>query len=335
MASYGGETPTLLPLPNSPAVNAGDSTIIVTTDQRSFGRVMNGRIDIGAVETNYSLAITSGTPQTTEILRPFSRVLQASVTESANNIGGVSVIFSAPTAGASGTFPNGLRKDTAITNISGIANSRVFTANSTIGMYLDTASIGAALPGVTYNLTNAVALPLVFSGVTASTINCTTNISWKTQSEIDTKDFTIEYSEDGLTFSDLVTLPAKGSSSSLSQTYTYGHVSTQEGVHYYRIKQKDMNGLYSYSSVLAVNNKCGSQPITVYPNPVKNKLTVTIPGTETQVLTIFDAIGQKIHQQQVHGGTFEINATGWIKGTYTLSITQKGQSPFVVKLLKE
>jgi hypothetical protein len=50
LGDYGGPTPTMRPLPTSSAVDAGDNTDAPKTDQRGFDRIVNGIIDIGAVE---------------------------------------------------------------------------------------------------------------------------------------------------------------------------------------------------------------------------------------------------------------------------------------------
>jgi len=50
---YGGPTQTIALLPDSPAIDAGDPTVLdtdPTTDQRGLDRVVNGRADIGAFE---------------------------------------------------------------------------------------------------------------------------------------------------------------------------------------------------------------------------------------------------------------------------------------------
>ena len=52
LGSYGGPTETMPPLPGSPAIDSGDNTgTLFETDQRGFPRVTNGRVDIGAVES--------------------------------------------------------------------------------------------------------------------------------------------------------------------------------------------------------------------------------------------------------------------------------------------
>lgn len=62
LADNGGPTPTLLPATSSPALNTGDPAIAgePAVDQRGsgFDRILQGRIDLGAVETDAELAAT-------------------------------------------------------------------------------------------------------------------------------------------------------------------------------------------------------------------------------------------------------------------------------------
>lgn len=129
-------------------------------------------------------------------------------------------------------------------------------------------------------------------------------------------------------------MPAKGNSTTV-QSYKYSHTLLVDGIYYYRIKQTDLNGAFTYSNVLIVTNSCGRQPIVAYPNPVRNMLTVVIPGTEKRTLTVYDAIGHRIYQQVVSGGRHEINASGWVKGVYTLSISQKSDKDYLLKVIKD
>jgi len=55
---YGGPTRTLLPLPGSPARNAGGATAL-TVDQRGLPRVVGAAVDIGAVEVQPPLVVTT------------------------------------------------------------------------------------------------------------------------------------------------------------------------------------------------------------------------------------------------------------------------------------
>jgi uncharacterized repeat protein (TIGR01451 family) len=159
LASNGGSTQTHLLLPNSPAVNAGNTSLAldnggpISTDQRGSGfpRVIGSSVDIGAVEVNYTITATAGTPQSAAITTAFSTALKATVKESNVVIGGVSVTFTAPASGASGSFSS---SSTVTTNGSGVATAPTFTANGIAGTYNVTATITGTTLSATFALKN-------------------------------------------------------------------------------------------------------------------------------------------------------------------------------------
>jgi hypothetical protein len=102
-----------------------------------------------------SIAATSGTPQSATVGTAFAAPLVATVTTNGSPASGVTVTFTAPSSGASGSFAGGV--NTATTNSSGVATSPVFTANSTAGTYSVTASASGAATPASFSLTNAAA----------------------------------------------------------------------------------------------------------------------------------------------------------------------------------
>jgi len=173
LGSNGGATQTYLLLLGSPAINAGSNALlppdtfdldgdnntaeVLPVDQRGLGfnRVVNTTVDIGAVEVNYSITATAGTGQSAPINSAFATQLQATVTESGANQSGVTVTFTAPASGASGTFPGNVKTANASTDPSGIATAPVFTANGTAGgPYNVVASIAGGSPSANFSLTN-------------------------------------------------------------------------------------------------------------------------------------------------------------------------------------
>ena len=153
LGNYGGPIPSMLPAPNSPAVNSGDPTL-VGIDQRGLPRSVGGQSDIGAVETNYSLTATSGDLQFTVINTPFPTPLQAMVQESGNGISGVTVTFNAPGSSPSGTFPGPASSANVVSGKGGTATAPVFTADGTLGAYSVTITIGPGITTASYTLTN-------------------------------------------------------------------------------------------------------------------------------------------------------------------------------------
>lgn len=100
---------------------------------------------------------TSG-PQSANVSTPFANPLVATVVDGGGNpLPGVSVTFTAPASGASGTFAGGATTLTAVSDTNGHATSSTFAANATAGgPYNVTATTGALAPA-NFILTNITA----------------------------------------------------------------------------------------------------------------------------------------------------------------------------------
>ena len=153
-------------LSGSPAINAGNPAGCtdnlgnpLNVDQRGAARV--GRCDIGSYEYTTpgpaaSVIALDGTPQTAPPLFAFSTPLQAVVLDGIGTpVNGITVTFSAPESGASGTFADsGTHTMTAVTNAGGIATATIFTANSLPGAYQVTATVGSIITPANFLLSN-------------------------------------------------------------------------------------------------------------------------------------------------------------------------------------
>ena len=152
----GGSTFTHALLSLSPAIDAGDPVgctdqdgNLLTTDQRGFARPQGTRCDIGAYEyTNIttgaaaSLAILSGSDQSSALNLAFSKPMRVVALDSqGNRVSGITVTFTAPGSGPSGTFADtGTNTTTIDTDAGGVATTSIFTANDQAGAYTVTAS---------------------------------------------------------------------------------------------------------------------------------------------------------------------------------------------------
>jgi hypothetical protein len=171
LGDNGGPTQTHLLLPGSPAIDAGNPSALppdtydlnnngntsepLPVDQRGFARLVNSKFDIGAIEVSYSISATAGTPQSTAIYSAFPTNLQATAEESNMARSGLTVTFTAPSSGPSGTFPGGSTTATATTDSNGIATAPTFIANNIVGgPYTVSATIGTGLPTAEFSLTN-------------------------------------------------------------------------------------------------------------------------------------------------------------------------------------
>jgi hypothetical protein len=150
LGNYGGPTQTMPLLPGSLAIDAGISIGAPAFDQRGQGRV--GAVDIGAFESQgFTVAVTSGSDQSTNISTAFAAPLVVTVT--ANNPGepvaGGLVTFTSPASGASAAIGG----SPAIISAAGTA-SVTATANGFAGSYTVSATAsGIAIPA-SFNLSN-------------------------------------------------------------------------------------------------------------------------------------------------------------------------------------
>src|SRR5205823_4103334 len=124
-------------------------------------------------QTPASITATAGTPQSTSVNTSFGTALAATVKDSSNNpVSGMTVTFTAPGTGASGTYAGGSTTATATTNATGVATASTFTANGTAGSYTVTATVSGVGTPANFSLTN-----------TGGTPSClVSSASWQSQS---------------------------------------------------------------------------------------------------------------------------------------------------------
>jgi len=113
-----------------------------------------------------SVTPAAGTPQSVAINTAFT-ALQVIVTDASGDpLSGVSVLFTAPASGASGTF--GAGQNPVLTNAQGVAAAPAFTANSTVGSYTVTAAVTGVSTPASFALTNLAGPPASITATAGS-----------------------------------------------------------------------------------------------------------------------------------------------------------------------
>jgi len=127
-------------------------------------------------------------------------------------------------------------------------------------------------------------------------------LNWATASETNNDFFTIERSKDGRTFEAIEEINGAGFS---DVTIGYNTVDKNPfaGLNYYRLKQTDFDGTFTYSEVQVVKVVTGK--ITVYPNPVAESLHISMSDFEEGEAT-FSIIS--ISGKEITRGITPINA---------------------------
>jgi len=143
---------------SSPAINTGNPSSCVKTDQRG---VIRSQCDIGAYEykpagTVASLAVNIGDDQHATPSQKYVQSLQAiALDKFGTPVKGIKVKFSAPTNGPGGKFSkNNSQTITVTTNTAGIADAGLFIANDQRGEFYVIASANGIGKTVHFALTN-------------------------------------------------------------------------------------------------------------------------------------------------------------------------------------
>ncbi|MDQ2771363.1 MAG: IPT/TIG domain-containing protein [Bacteroidota bacterium] len=137
-------------------------------------------------------------------------------------------------------------------------------------------------------------LPVELVSFTAEKHGTTVALAWATASEKNSDRFEVERSRDGRTFERIGQVAAAGSSTS---AHHYNFLDTkypgETDLLYYRLRQVDLDGTFSYSPVRVVRVG-GPATLALFPNPTPGSaatLTGALPGT---LVTVFDALGRLV-----------------------------------------
>ena len=177
--------------------------------------------------------------------------------------------------------------------------------------------------------TVCLALPIVFSKPLVAKNNLNTIIlNWSVTTQINNNKYIIEHSKDGKDFSPIGEIAGDGTNNA-ELYYTYTHKTPSIGVNYYRIKQIDYDGQYSYSNIASVEYEGDYSEIAIYPNPATDEVKIYTPNNTK--LTITDIYGRTVKTLSIIEGENSLDIKELPSGFYIFAL-QNGDR---YKILKE
>lgn len=218
------------------------------------------------------------------------------------------------------------------------------TAINTVANTATVASLPAAQLFTWWTLVdNRYILPIELVAFNAVCDGNKVKLNWQTASEKNNSYFEVERSSDAINFSPVLKLNSQNSNSTTLLSYNAIDDNPIDGKSYYRLKQVDFDGKYSYSSILVLN--CTSienqspTSITIFPNPATDNLSVNINGLQGQKsLMIYDVIGQEMMHKTIESSDANIlenvNIATFAKATYILRIDIDGELYQIIKFVK-
>ncbi|MCF8428146.1 MAG: T9SS type A sorting domain-containing protein [Bacteroidia bacterium] len=188
-------------------------------------------------------------------------------------------------------------------------------------------------------------LPVQWLSFTGKKIDATSNqLNWVTASETNNQFFAIERSKDGSSFEEIGTIKGAGTSSKQS-SYVFKDLLAEPNQSnlFYRIKQVDFDGKFSYSNVIILESDNLEQlPKVTVSNPFQSTAIVWIEGvnrTSNTQIVVRNINGQIVSDQtltiEAGKNSFEIKDLATAKsGIYFIEITVNGVKLNQQKIVK-
>ncbi len=204
-------------------------------------------------------------------------------------------------------------------------NFSTFGENETGELY-----VAGLSDGIIYQLTDAnqpLAVELNSFSATLNNRQQQVDLTWTTSSETENDRFEIERSADGLYFEKIGEVEGFGTTSE-AKNYSFADLRPQTGTSYYRLKQVDEDGTYTYSEIQTIVIYRPFEGIVIYPNPIKNNQAITLEFKEPLVaeglFTMKDMLGKTVMTSRLVAGErlhLVQPVSGLAGGVYLMELT--------------
>ena len=181
------------------------------------------------------------------------------------------------------------------------------------------------------------ALPVSLLSFTAQAQGKTALLKWPTVNETDNAYFSVERSTDGIHFTAIGRVAGHGSVTT-EQHYQFTDNSPVQGANYYRLKQVDLSGRFTYSAVAKVSFDGAQNVFSVYPNPARNTVIISLsPTASASTITVFTMSGKRILQKIVSANAISqtIDVSTLPAGMYQVRWFKKDETPQTINLIKQ
>jgi hypothetical protein len=178
---------------------------------------------------------------------------------------------------------------------------------------------------------NGNPLPINLLNFNAQLVLNQVELTWSTATETNNDFFTVEKSNNGTDFKALAQVPGAGNS---NQILNYKLIDEQpyEGVSYYRLKQTDFDGKYTYSELrtVSLNIADGHNKINIYPNPSNlNGVYVALPNNFEEGNTMVQLID--IHGKVIYSNNYFLQ---YAKAPQFINLDQIANGIYTIKMIQ-
>lgn len=152
--------------------------------------------------------------------------------------------------------------------------------------------------GFTIQATTNITLPVELISFTGEATGMGNELRWQTASEMNNSHFDIERGIDGISWQPIGTRPGAGNSSELL-TYDYRDASPPARWTYYRLKQVDLDGTFTHSDAIALE-QAGPYDLIIVPNPTDGTFRIAFDTPVDGSCSIaIRSLTELVHEQRI------------------------------------
>jgi len=212
----------------------------------------------------------------------------------------------------------------------GISNSafRVIVSDAplTSGMYNATITNGEIED---YFLLKILASP---GNVLMGTKQTTGNVlKWKNTSALAITNYTVEKSNDNLSWTTLGFVIPTSSNASIQYSYSDLHPGKEN---YYRLKFSLADSTFQYSNIVPLFDKNNLQPVIIYPNPATNTLTIQNTSSNYNKFKVLDLTGRMEISKELNSVNTVVDISNLAPGTHIIKFITKDDEEDVQRFVK-
>jgi hypothetical protein len=173
-----------------------------------------------------------------------------------------------------------------------------------------------------YKIINSAVLPLELLHFKADlNISQKVDLNWETAHEINTAYFVVEKSAGDNHFLAIDTVQTVNNST-ITTTYHASDDSPGKGINFYRLKMVDLDGKFSYSSIVTIQVNDSKAPL-IYPNPAGKFVNILQGRDAVKFVSIYNISGKVMIRYRNQGteNIIHIATSNLPKGTYLVELT--------------
>lgn len=164
-------------------------------------------------------------------------------------------------------------------------------------------------------------LPLQWLSFLGTYVQSGHELQWKVAGENAIRNYEVERSSDGIHFERIKEMEFRPTQES-ENTYVYTDNSPLSGLNYYRIRQNDLDGIYTYSQIITLKRNKDNE-VLLYPVPSGDK--VKLQGFTGRNLSLRNMQGQVVREWVIAEGEVSVSLQDLPAGLYWLYAPESGE----------